>query len=73
MKYYLPREHCLERMPLELNAENWHVIEEKPELYSMILIDLAGNPKILNGKQLLELREKGDLKISPAKYRLSYT
>ncbi len=73
LKYYLPREHCLEREPLELNAENWHVIEDKPELYSLILTDLAGNPIVLNGKQLLELREKGDLKIFTAKYRLSYT
>lgn len=72
LRYYLPKEHCLERDPLELEAECWNVIEKKPELYSLILVDPADNPIILKGARLLELREKGELKLFPAKYRLSY-
>ena len=68
--YYLPKEHSLERKPLEIEAEVWALIEEKPDVYALILEDIQGNPIEVPGTRLRKLRSRGKLTLYPGTYRL---
>ena len=70
LRYYWPKDHCLERKPLELEAGVWGLIEKFPDTYALILLDPQGEPVEVPGERLLALRESGNLKIFPASYRL---
>lgn len=69
-KRYLPKEHCLERDPLQLGADIWGVLEREPDSYALILADLDDKPVEASGKMLNELRERGVLALHPSTYRL---
>lgn len=69
-KRLLPKEHCLEREPLQLGADIWGILEREPDSYSLILADPDGNPVEASGKMLSELRERGVLALHPSTYRL---
>ena len=43
-RHYWPKDHCLEREPLHLEAEIWSIIEKSPESYVLILANLEGAP-----------------------------
>ncbi len=70
LRYYWPKEHCLEREPLQLDADVWGLFEKFPDTYSLVLSDLDGKPVEVRGATLLSLRAKGELSIYPATYRL---
>jgi hypothetical protein len=70
LRYYWPKEHCLEREPLQLDADVWGLFEKFPDAYSLVLSDLDGKPVEVRGATLLSLRAKGELSIYPATYRL---
>lgn len=70
VKRYWPKEHCLEREPLQLEAEIWGVLEQHPDSYVLILTDADGEPIEVTGKLLTELRERGVLALHPSTYRL---
>lgn len=70
IKYYWAKEHCLERKPLEIPTEIWHLIEESPEKHALILEDSSGAPVEIDGVKLQELKQQATLKIYPAAYRL---
>jgi hypothetical protein len=70
---YWIKEHCLEKEPLQIEAEIWGMVEKYPKTYALLLVDLQGNPIEIRGEKLSALREAGDLKLFPATYRLVYT
>lgn len=70
--HYYPKDHCLELEPLQLEADIWGLLDQKPDLYSFILINSEGDPVEMTGIRLRALREGGELTIHPATYRLVY-
>jgi len=72
LRHYYPKDHCLEHEPLQLEADIWGLLDQKPELYSFILIKPEGGPVEMTGARLRTLRDGGQLTIHPATYRLVY-
>ncbi len=70
VRYFWPKEHCLERDPFQLEADVWGLIESFPELYALVLSNLQGDPIEIPGARLLAMRDDGELKLYPATYRL---
>lgn len=68
---YWPREHCLELKPLDLPAEVWNLIEWDPEHHALLLEDHNGKPVQFLGKDLVESKQAGDIRLHPATYRVS--
>ena len=71
-RYYYPQEHCLEHEPLEVEADVWGLIDQRPNNYSFILIGTAGEPIEMTGLRLRALRENNEITLHPATYRLVY-
>lgn len=71
LRYYWLKEHCLQTKPLEIPTDVWHLIEEHPQQYALILEDANGNPIEMPGDNLLNLKECEILRLSPATYRLT--
>jgi hypothetical protein len=69
---YDPRNHCLEREPLQIEADTWGLLEQRPDLYSFIFVDAEGEPVEMTGGRLRALRESGDIVVHPATYRIVY-
>jgi hypothetical protein len=69
---YWVKDHCIERGPLQVEAEVWELCDKHPDKYSLLLTDPDGNPVELPGRLLRELRDSGRLTLYPAKYRLVY-
>ena len=69
-RYFWPKDHCLEREPLQLEAEIWSILEKSPEIYVLVLANLEGVPVEINGKQLHEMQQRGELTLHPSTYRL---
>jgi len=72
LRHYYPKDHCLEHEPLQLEADVWGLLEQKPDLYSFILINPEGGTVEMTGSRLRALRDGGELTIHPATYRLVY-
>ena len=72
VRYYWPKNHCLEREPLQLEADVWKLIEQSPQTYALILSDIKGNPVGVTGSRLLAMRDEGKVTLYPATYRLVY-
>ena len=72
IRYYLPKDHCLERESLQLNAEIWNLIEQNPKTYALILIDIDDRPVEVTGTRLRYLLNEGKITLYPATYRLVY-
>ena len=72
LQYYWPKEHCIYRAPLQLEAEIWQLCQETPDLYSLVLTNTSGIPIELSGYQLVRMREQEELILYPATYRLVY-
>jgi hypothetical protein len=71
-RLYLVRDHCLEREPLQIEADVWALLEQRPDTYAFILTNPEGAPSEVTGARLRALREAGDIKLHPATYRLVY-
>lgn len=54
--HYYPKEHCLEREPLQIEAEIWGLVDQKPEVYSFILLDPEGAPVEMTGMRTIRTR-----------------
>lgn len=67
---YWPKEHCLDRQPLQLPSELWDLIEQRPERYALLLTDAGDRPREFRGSALREMRANGQLTLYPAAYRL---
>ena len=72
VRYYLPREHCLEREPLQIEADVWRLIETKPEVYALILSDIRGTPTEVTGSRLKVMQDERQVVLYPASYRLVF-
>ena len=72
IRYYWPREHCLERAPLEVPAEVWDRIDQSPETCALVLATFEGHPTEVTGSQLRALRHEGRITLFPATYRVVY-
>ncbi len=70
IQYYWPKEHCLDREPLELDADIWGLCIKFPNQYSLLLVDREGDPAAIGGHRLGALKNSGRLVLYPAKYRL---
>lgn len=70
--HYCPKDHCLEREPLELQADAWGLIDKFPESHSLILVDLQEELVEIQGSRLREMRDGSELILYPATYRLVY-
>ena len=71
-RHFYPKEHCLEREPLQIEADVWGLLDQKPEAYSFILVNPEGEPVEMTGALLRALRDGGEITIHPATYRLVY-
>ncbi len=69
---YWTKDHCLEREPMEIDAEIWSMVEKFPQTCTLLLADTKGNPIEIRGETLNALRDSGNLKLYPATYRLVY-
>lgn len=72
IRYYWAKDHCLEREPLQLEADIWGVLEKFPETYIVVLSSPDGKPVEFSGTLLIKLRDSGDLNLHPSTYRLVY-
>ena len=72
LQYFKPRDHCLKKAPLEIEADVWEIIKSRPETYSLVLSDLDGKPIPVRGQDLLLMRERKEITLYPATYRLVY-
>jgi len=70
VRYYWPKDHCLEVEPLQLESDLWGLIEKYPESYALILANSEGNPVEMTGTALRAMRDDGTLTLFPASYRL---
>ncbi|MCY4442680.1 MAG: ATPase [Deltaproteobacteria bacterium] len=72
VRYYWPKDHCLEREPLQLAADVWGLIERQPQFYALILTDIEDGPIEVTGSRLRAMRDEGEVTLYPATYRLVY-
>ncbi len=72
IQYYWPREHCIQQEPLQIGADIWGLCERFPDLYSLILTDPNRAPIAVSGSRLVEMRDRKELVLHPATYRLVY-
>ena len=72
LRYYLPREHCLEREPLQIDFDVWRLLETEPQMYAFILADIRGDPIEVTGSRLKALKSEGQVALYPATYRLVF-
>jgi hypothetical protein len=70
--HYFPKEHCLELEPLQIEADVWGLLDQRPADYSFILTTPDGEPVEMTGTHLCAMRERGEITIHPATYRLVY-
>lgn len=70
LRHYYPKEHCLEREPLQIEADVWGLLDQKPDVYSFIFVNPEGKPVEMTGTRLRALRDDGEITIHPATYRL---
>ena len=68
----LPREHCLEKEPLQLDAVAWGLLELSPAGYALVLEGVDGAPRAVSGAQLRTMLDDQRLALYPATYRLAY-
>jgi hypothetical protein len=69
-RYYLTENQCLEEEPLELKAEVWGLLDQRPELYALILKGPDASPVEVTGASLRAMRESGEITLHPARYRV---
>ena len=72
LQCYCVKDACLEREPLQIEAEIWTLCSERPEKYSLILVNRDESPVVYSGKMLCSLSDVGRLTLFPATYRLVY-
>jgi hypothetical protein len=68
---YWVKEHCIEREPLQVEADVWELCNKSPEKYTLLLADPDDAPVEYSGHRLRELMGSGRLELFPASYRLA--
>lgn len=72
IRCYWPKDHCLEREPLQLEADVWGLIDKFPNTYSLVLCNLEEEPVEIPGVDLLTMCKEGKITLYPATYRIAY-
>jgi hypothetical protein len=72
IRYYWPKDHCLQNEPLQLEADIWGLIDKNPDSYALILSDVDERAVEVTGSCLKALCNSGKIKLYPATYRLVY-
>ena len=72
-RYLLPKNHCLEREPLRIEADVWELIDRHPETYALVLTNVENYPIEIDGSRLRAMRKAGKITLFPATYRLVYS
>ncbi|MEQ8354151.1 MAG: hypothetical protein RH942_01325 [Kiloniellaceae bacterium] len=72
-RYYWPKDHCLEREPLQLEAEVWALVDQNSDKYALILEDGHGAAVEVTGTRLRAMVDSGVLTLFPATYRIVYS
>jgi hypothetical protein len=67
---YWTTESCMEREPLEVAVDVWGLCEKFPDTYGIILVGVNEDPIDISGRRLCQMRERGELTLHPATYRL---
>ncbi len=70
VRYYWPKDHCLQREPLHLPAEIWHLIKRNPTTHALILSNGDGSPVEVTGDRLCAMHNENKITLYPAAYRL---
>ena len=70
--YYLSKDLCLEREPLQIEADVWAMIDKSPDTCAFILSDIEDKPVELSGKHLRSMCEEGKITLYPATYKIVY-
>lgn len=70
LKYYWPKEHCLQREALQLEADAWNLLHKYPETYALILANPNDHPEEFSGARLREMLDQKQITLYPATYRL---
>jgi len=63
--------HCLTRSPLEVPAEVWNLVQNQPDQYTLVLKQPNEQPDVRSGRELVALKNQGQLKLHAATYRLA--
>lgn len=72
LRYYWPKDHCLEEDPLEIEADIWGMVQERPNSYALILRDVEGLPIQVTGERLSAMFEQGEVTLHQASFRLVF-
>jgi len=72
VRYYWPRDLCLEREPLQIDADVWGLIDKFPDTHALILSGEYDDLTEITGVDLRAMLDGGKLKFFPASYRLVY-
>lgn len=69
---YWPKDKCLYREPLQIEAEVLELIDQAPETHSLVLADADGKPVEITGLQVRRMLDERRMTIFPASYRIVY-
>jgi hypothetical protein len=72
VRYYWPKDHCLECEPMQIETEIWGLFDKYPDTYALVVTDLQNHPIEITGTRLLNMHNVGLIKLYPATYRLVY-
>lgn len=72
VRYYWPKDHCLEREPLQLEADIWGLLDQSPDSYALVLSNSQGDPVEIPGSRLRAMCGDGKITLYPATYRLVF-
>jgi hypothetical protein len=70
VRSYLPLNGCIEREPVEIKAEVWDLLKQRPDVFALIATRIDDSPIELTGAALTEMRRAGKVTLYPATYRL---
>jgi len=73
LQCYWDKEQCIQRDPLQLDADVWRLCDKYPDKYTLLLVNADDAPLEITGRRLREMCDGGELTLYPAKYRLVHS
>ena len=70
LQCYWTKDVCIEKEPLQIEAEVWELCKNRPEKHSLILKTSNDKPIRFSGTDVRNLLEDKKIKLFPATYRL---
>ena len=55
---------------MELAADVWELLNDKPDIYSLVLENIEGGPVEITGDEIQILYDEGKIKLFPSTYRI---